>query len=78
MPKGQEQKLSLLYRDTLSVAYSSEESVRTQSVQRFIAFANLAVTEKLGPNSMELTKMIANSMALLAKNRPLKDMLQLS
>lgn len=38
-------------------------------------FASVAVTEKFSPNTMELQKMIANSMALLANDNALKTVL---
>ena len=73
MPKGHEQRLSLLYRDTLQVAFGNDEASRACSVERFMTLASISVNERLSPNSMELQKMIANSMALLARAMPLRQ-----
>jgi len=65
----------LLFRDTLSIAFSADEMTRARSLGRFMAFASIAVSEKMSPNSMELQKMVANAMALLARDTPLKELL---
>lgn len=40
-----------------------------------MAFASLSVKEKLSPNIMELQRMVANSMALLARQKKLSEAL---
>ena len=40
-----------------------------------MALASLSVTEKLSPNTMELQKMVANGMTLLAALKPLTEKL---
>ena len=54
LPKGQEQRLSIIFRDTLYSKFSLDDTQRKQSIRRFMAFASLSVTEKISPNSMEL------------------------
>jgi hypothetical protein len=53
IPNGHEQKLSLLYRETLRIQYTSEENERLRSAQRFLQMASLSVSGKMGSNAME-------------------------
>ena len=79
LPQGQENRLSLIFRDTLMIRFCSPDrsDLRQKCIGRFMSYASLSVTDKISPNLMELLKMIANSMALLASNEPLKTVLGL-
>ena len=76
--KAHEQRLSQLYRDTLQIAFGTDNAVRDKSIERFLAYASISVNEKLSPNLMELQKMVSNSLALLARSTPVRQRLQTS
>ena len=65
----------MVFRDTLFSRFDLDPTVKEKSIQRFKQLASLSVTEKLSPNTMEVQRMMVNSMALLAKDMPLTQML---